>query len=492
MSKCFQIKKSMLAVALVVLHEFGSAGASAADIPKDKAAFTLYMQNKLQLYSPLPINVVGPLSLSVGTASAAVTLPSLKTLHKLCVATPAKCDHAVNDYVQDVARAIQTPPATAAAPSQTPVATEKPSCMPADAPNANTRDKCTPPIADLQHSRPNFAPQRSCDLGQMGYKVEGVVVVSYVVREDGSVANAIVEVPSDFSELDDAAIAMVNGRHYFPATKNGKPIDNPMKAIFRITCPDSDEAIAKPTGGIYPSPLPSGAYSAVKPTCLPPDAAKASAHETCTPPRIDLKYSPRFQYPMDAARQGQMGTTVVGFKVHADGSVTDVSVLRSSGYPLLDDAAVSQIAGRHYFPATENGTPVDFQNSAIFQFEVGAPGVHLEEVPGFPKSSAASANSNSLGGSAAIEHPVPTGAQHSCEPHLRELEAIGAHATVQIDFVIGTDGHAKNIVVTQSSGSTILDDAAKFCVQNWTWKPATKNGESIEVPWRNVIDWNLK
>jgi TonB family protein len=380
-----------LAFAALLVGVLFAGPAWSADVPKDKAPFTAYMQNKLQLYSPMPINVVAPLSLSVGPANAAVALPSLKPLHKFCVASPSKCDHAVNDYVQEVARQfLQKPEAVtpSAAPDETQssIAPEKPTCMPADAPNANTRDTCMPPIVDLQHSRPNFTPQRSCDLGQMGFSVEGVVVVSYVVRADGSVGNVMVEVHSDFSELDDAAVSMVAARHYFPATKNGKPIDNAMKAIFRFKCPDSAEAEAKPIGIEGPAALPRGTTLTVTPSCLPADAANAGT--PCTPPRIDRQHSPRFQYPSDAAKAGQMGVAVIGFRIHADGSVSNVTVLLSSGFPLLDDAAVSQIAGRHYFPATENGTPVDFQTRSIFQFQIEAPGVHFVEVPGFPLSGA--------------------------------------------------------------------------------------------------------
>src|SRR5215831_4453903 len=81
-----------------------SAIAFAADVPIGEPAFTSYIQNKLQLYSPSPINLVGPMSLSIGTASSAVNLPSLKALHEMCVASPAKCDGAVNEYIQNVTR----------------------------------------------------------------------------------------------------------------------------------------------------------------------------------------------------------------------------------------------------------------------------------------------------------------------------------------------------------------------------------------------------
>jgi uncharacterized membrane protein len=91
---------------------FGLAShAAAADIPGDEAAFTSYIQTKLQLYSPQPVNLVGPLSLSVGAPTIAVGLPSLKPLHELCRASPAKCDGAVNDYVQNVTREYLQNPA---------------------------------------------------------------------------------------------------------------------------------------------------------------------------------------------------------------------------------------------------------------------------------------------------------------------------------------------------------------------------------------------
>jgi hypothetical protein len=99
-------------LAAVFLLSFGFAAfARAADAPGDEAAFTAYIQNKLQLYSPLPINVVGSLSLSVGAVATAVSLPSLKSLHELCATSPSKCDGAVNDYVQNVTREYLQNPA---------------------------------------------------------------------------------------------------------------------------------------------------------------------------------------------------------------------------------------------------------------------------------------------------------------------------------------------------------------------------------------------
>ncbi|MCI0408311.1 MAG: energy transducer TonB, partial [Acidobacteria bacterium] len=49
------------------------------------------------------------------------------------------------------------------------------------------------------------------------------------------------------------------------------------------------------------------------------------------------------QYPSDARRQGMEGTTEVQFQVAKDGSVKEVMVVRSSGFPILDHASVETI-----------------------------------------------------------------------------------------------------------------------------------------------------
>lgn len=89
------------------------ASAWATDAPSDERAFTAYVQNKLQLYSPSPINMVAPLRLSAGAAGVEVDLPSLKPLRELCVTSPAKCDAAVDAFVQDVTRQYLQKPVTA-------------------------------------------------------------------------------------------------------------------------------------------------------------------------------------------------------------------------------------------------------------------------------------------------------------------------------------------------------------------------------------------
>ncbi|MGA9794281.1 MAG: energy transducer TonB [Rhizomicrobium sp.] len=64
-------------------------------------------------------------------------------------------------------------------------------------------------------------------------------------------------------------------------------------------------------------------------------------------------------YPAMAVRLGHQGETLVKVEVSAQGTVTNVTLAKSSGYDELDEAAIRCVTnGWHYNPATQNGQPV--------------------------------------------------------------------------------------------------------------------------------------
>jgi TonB family protein len=65
------------------------------------------------------------------------------------------------------------------------------------------------------------------------------------------------------------------------------------------------------------------------------------------------------EYPAKARRWNLKGKTVVAYVIETDGSVEHVIVIQSSGYQLLDDAAVdSQRRAHFYTPGALDGIPV--------------------------------------------------------------------------------------------------------------------------------------
>lgn len=64
-------------------------------------------------------------------------------------------------------------------------------------------------------------------------------------------------------------------------------------------------------------------------------------------------------YPPIAVRLNHEGTTSVRFHVATDGSVKDLFVSQSSSHSELDNATLQCVVSWKYFPATQNGQPVE-------------------------------------------------------------------------------------------------------------------------------------
>ncbi|MGH8155106.1 MAG: energy transducer TonB, partial [Rhodanobacteraceae bacterium] len=76
-------------------------------------------------------------------------------------------------------------------------------------------------------------------------------------------------------------------------------------------------------------------------------------------PSVDISYKNRNppQYPIQAIRQGQQGTVILDVTINAQGEVIDVKVEKSSGYRVLDQAAVAAARKWRFNPGIQNGKP---------------------------------------------------------------------------------------------------------------------------------------
>ncbi len=74
-----------------------------------------------------------------------------------------------------------------------------------------------------------------------------------------------------------------------------------------------------------------------------------------TPPAYGGNPAPA--YPAAARRRGQQGQVVLRAEVQADGRPARVEVVRSSGYALLDEAALASVGDWRFAPAETDGKP---------------------------------------------------------------------------------------------------------------------------------------
>lgn len=93
-------------------------------------------------------------------------------------------------------------------------------------------------------------------------------------------------------------------------------------------------------------------------------AASDAAFSPARPIRSLNRFPP---YPSDSLELGEEGAVTLRLSIAANGRVSDVRIIRSSGSARLDSSAVNWIKARwRYYPATLNGQPV----ASAVQFKV--------------------------------------------------------------------------------------------------------------------------
>lgn len=138
-------------------------------------------------------------------------------------------------------------------------------------------------------------------------------------------------------------------------------VANPLSVEFPVPV-KAAVAVAIPALAAPPPPVPSAPAGPVQPPGPPAPAAPMSFN----PATAGAGSFPLPNYPLAARRARSQGTVTVGLLVDALGNVTSVRVAATSGYPLLDEAALQVVRNRWRFPA---GTPRNLIWDCTFQLE---------------------------------------------------------------------------------------------------------------------------
>lgn len=85
--------------------------------------------------------------------------------------------------------------------------------------------------------------------------------------------------------------------------------------------------------------------------------------------------------------------------------------------------------------------------------------------------------------------PVPFSMHRCTEDYPAEAIAAHSEGTATLGFVITTEGSIRDVAVTKSSGSKVLDVASVRCAATWHYFPVVVEGKKIELPWRAEVRW---
>jgi periplasmic protein TonB len=128
----------------------------------------------------------------------------------------------------------------------------------------------------------------------------------------------------------------------------------PPRTVVRKAAPRTDSAPAGTFANLTP------ARSAAEVQSAEAAAGRAAAADPLIPPRpvagMETNRAPA--YPEIALRRHEVGRVMLRVSVSAHGQPLEVDVAETSGFPILDSAALSAVRQWRFVPAMQAGTPV--------------------------------------------------------------------------------------------------------------------------------------
>jgi len=107
-----------------------------------------------------------------------------------------------------------------------------------------------------------------------------------------------------------------------------------------------------------PEPKPEPPPPAPKPVIIPPPQPKAPTEEYVPVTQPTFAMQATHVYPPEAARRHQQGSVVLILYINGSGTLDKVEIEKSSGFPLLDAAAIKEMKQSKFEPAMDGTIPI--------------------------------------------------------------------------------------------------------------------------------------
>jgi TonB family protein len=191
---------------------------------------------------------------------------------------------------------------------------------------------------------------------------------------------------------------------------------------------------------------------------LPPDIV---------PPQADGPHTLGDNYPVWARRLGEQGVVTVKFTITVGGTVADLSVVKSSGFADLDDAALTAVKAWRYKPATKDGKPIPMPSETNVKFE-------LTDNNGYPM------------GLPYVELDMTTADYPS------DALAAKEEGKVWVGILVSEDGEVISAAMVKPSSSRLLNAASMpLAMKRWHFTPATLDGKPVKSAIVLILNWRL-
>lgn len=318
--------------------------------------------------------------------------------------------------------------------------------------------------------------------------IQGRVFVSFVVKSDGTVANAKI-VRGVHPLLDQEALRVIN---LLPVWKPGKQRGQAVNVAYTIPV---QFALEGDKNAIQALPFPAPKIGTQR-----PDGVYIVVEEMPEFPGGELALRDfmmhAVKYPADAIKDSIQGKVFVTFVVKADGTVGDTKIARGV-HPLLDKEALRVVS---LLPAWKPGkqkgeaVPVSYTVPVKFALDGGKsketvsvtpPKINekvekqvfvvVEEMPEFP------------GGALELRKFIAKEVRYPAEA-IKE-KAMGK---VFVSFVVSSTGKVEQAKVERSVSPALDAEAIRVVNSSPDWKPGKQRGQPVSVEYTIPIEFKLQ
>ena len=210
--------------------------------------------------------------------------------------------------------------------------------------------------------------------------------------------------------------------------------------------------------------------SAVSQEVEPPAGASSGS----THPRMDFKHPWHLDSPTKLMNQGQSGTCLVRFQVDPDGAIRAAQVVRSTGFPALDQACVQNILHQTLLPATSHGERIAEWVTWPISVNSKTPPPSDRDTSGVPQIQQFFALKTNL-----VDHPAIAREVHQ-------------HKDCRIRLWVTPEAAVEKLELTQSTGIAELDQACLSVVQGAPFTAATRDGAAIGASAEVTMRWTAR
>lgn len=198
-------------------------------------------------------------------------------------------------------------------------------------------------------------------------------------------------------------------------------------------------------------------------------------------------------YPVEAKEQGIQGSVVLHAIIDKDGTVKELAVV--SGPPELQASAIDAVKQWVYKPFLLNGNPVEVNTTITVNYSLDNSSAPPPPPPPPPPDNPNEAANQiaaqggevyNVGGS--VRPPIATYAPDPEYPEdLRKAKLSG---NVLVSLIVDPAGQPQNVHIARGLGNE-FDQKAVEAVQQYRFKPATRNGEPVSTHLNVEVDFRF-